>query len=143
MDGPAFARVRSLVGKSQRDIAAMLGVSLKAVESYEQGWRAVPANVERILYFILFKLREEDIFAEPDCWVTRSCPEQTRSACLAWIAKEGRYCWFFTGRLCAAARGDSAAGKGGASEFCYDCAVFTRLLRRAEGSGAKGGNACR
>lgn len=64
MSGADFARLRASLGKSQRELAGLLGLSLKAVESYEQGWRNVPSHVERLLYFLLFKLNEDDIEAE-------------------------------------------------------------------------------
>jgi transcriptional regulator with XRE-family HTH domain len=125
MDGAAFAHLRSSLGKSQRELAELLGISLKAVESYEQGWRNVPAHVERILYFLLFKLNEDEIGAEEPCWKSKDCPEDLRSKCVAYVAKEGSFCWFFTGRLCAAA-GDTEGG-------CYACAVFTRMLSKING----------
>jgi transcriptional regulator with XRE-family HTH domain len=130
MDGSAFARLRQALGRSQRELAELLGVSSKAVESYEQGWRNVPAHVERVLYFLLFKLYADDE-GEP-CWVTQDCPDQTRSRCVAFIAKEGGYCWFFTGRLCARAELASGGSKGKAGRLggCYSCPVFSRRLAR-------------
>jgi transcriptional regulator with XRE-family HTH domain len=124
MGGADFARLRSSLGKSQRELAELLGLSLKAVESYEQGWRNVPAHVERLLYFLLFKLNEDEMEAEEPCWESKACPEASRAKCVAYVAKEGRFCWFFTGRLCAAA-------KSGA-EGCYTCDVFTRMLSKVE-----------
>jgi transcriptional regulator with XRE-family HTH domain len=126
MDGAAFAQLRSSLGKSQRELAELLGISLKAVESYEQGWRNVPAHVERILFFLLFKLNEDQIGAEEPCWESKDCPEDLRTKCVAYVAKEGSFCWFFTGRLCAAARDDADGG-------CYTCAVFTRMLSKING----------
>lgn len=129
MSGGEFARLRASLGKSQRELAELLGLSLKAVESYEQGWRNVPAHVERLLYFLLFKLNEDDIAAEDPCWESKACPEAARSKCVAFVAKEGRFCWFFTGRLCA---------KPGAGGGCYTCDVFTKMLSRLDG----GNGAC-
>jgi transcriptional regulator with XRE-family HTH domain len=128
MSGAGFARLRSSLGKSQRELAELLGVSLKAVESYEQGWRNVPAHVERMLYFLLFKLNEAEIEAEAPCWESVACPEERRSKCVAYVAKEGRFCWFFTGRLCASAKGAEGGERG-----CYSCSVFERMLAKVEG----------
>jgi hypothetical protein len=125
MDRETFTRIRSRLGKHRREISAVLGVSPKAVESYEQGWRRVPANVERILYFLLFKLEEEKLADYEPCWETRSCTEASRNGCMAWEAHEGRFCWFFTGRLCGAAK---AAGKR--RYPCHSCAVFLGQLER-------------
>jgi DNA-binding transcriptional regulator YiaG len=129
MDGRAFARCRALMKRSQRELADILGVSLKAVESYEQGWRRVPANIERILYFLLFKLNEASMEGEEPCWVLRSCSEADRKGCAAYLAREGHYCWFFTGRLCAACK------KSGGIETCYSCEVFARLYARIDDGG--------
>lgn len=127
MDSATFSRLRRLMRRSQRELADVLGVSVKAVESYEQGWRRVPANIERILYFLLFKLNEDSLQGEEDCWVATKCPDSQRENCVAALAKEGRFCWFFTGRLCStAARGEA--------ESCYSCSVFARLLERVNES---------
>jgi hypothetical protein len=140
LSGGAFARLRSSLGKSQRELAELLGLSLKAIESYEQGWRRVPAHVERVLYFLLFKLNEDAIEAEDPCWQSTACPDEQRDKCVAYVAREGSYCWFFTGRLCGATKGSASgaardakgldkAGDGG----CYTCSVFTKMLAKIEG----------
>ncbi len=133
MDKAAFAATRSLLGRSQRELAELLGLSLKAVESYEQGWRSVPSNVERMLYYLLFKLNQKAFEAEFPCWAATSCPEERRGHCVAYVAQEGHFCWFFTGGLCASAK---ASGEG--ERHCYRCAVFIRLKSLAEAS-AEGG----
>ncbi len=133
MDKAAFAVTRSLLGKSQRELAELLGLSLKAVESYEQGWRSVPSNVERMLYYLLFKLNQKAFEAEDPCWAAMSCSEERRGHCVAYVAQEGHFCWFFTGGLCASAK---ASGEG--ERHCYRCAVFIRLKALAEAS-AEGG----
>lgn len=140
MGGAEFARLRASLGKSQRELAELLGLSLKAVESYEQGWRNVPAHVERLLFFLLFKLNEDKIETEDPCWESKECPDDRRAKCVAFVAKEGRFCWFFTGRLCAAAKvsGPAKAGaaKAGAPDDrgCYSCSVFTHMLAKVEGA---------
>jgi transcriptional regulator with XRE-family HTH domain len=137
MDGPAFAAARSALGKSQRELAAVLGLSLKAVESYEQGWRKVPDSVERMLYYLRFKLGGS-AGLEP-CWELRGCSESDRESCLARAAGEGEYCWFFTGRTCASAA--EAERRGAGERYCYSCPCFRRLLDRAgmpRGFAAKG-----
>jgi transcriptional regulator with XRE-family HTH domain len=127
MSGGEFARLRASLGKSQKELAELLGLSQKAVESYEQGWRNVPSHVERLLYFLLFKLNEDEIEAEEPCWTSRNCPDDLRSKCVAYVAKEGRFCWFFTGRLCVTAKAGEADGG------CYTCEVFTRMRSKVDG----------
>jgi DNA-binding XRE family transcriptional regulator len=136
MSGAQFARLRASLAKSQRELAELLGLSLKAVESYEQGWRNVPSHVERLLYFLLFKLNEDEIEAEEPCWTSRNCPDERRAKCVAYIAKEGRFCWFFTGRLCATAKAAGSADDGDEGG-CYTCEVFARMLSKVEEGEAK------
>jgi DNA-binding XRE family transcriptional regulator len=126
MDSARFSRLRSLTGRSQKDMAALLGVSPKAVESYEQGWRHIPPTTERMLYYIAFMLRAKRLAEQPPCWEARRCPEAEKAGCAAWQSGEGRFCWFLTGRLCAAAR-----ESGRPDEYCYECPVFAGLLRAA------------
>ncbi|MDA8426392.1 MAG: helix-turn-helix transcriptional regulator [Treponema sp.] len=132
MNSETFSRLRSLLGRSQRELADILGVSLKTVESYEQGWRRVPANIERILYFLLFKLNEGALAREPPCWEATDCPDSSREHCVAYLAKEGRFCWFFTGRLC-------AASEPGGEVACRACPVFARLLESVQSAADRRG----
>jgi DNA-binding XRE family transcriptional regulator len=41
MENSEFKEFRAKLGKTQAQMAQLLGVSLKAVHSYEQGWRSV------------------------------------------------------------------------------------------------------
>jgi transcriptional regulator with XRE-family HTH domain len=127
MGGELFSRLRSALGKSQRELAELLGISIKAVESYEQGWRKVPAHVERLLYFILFKINESELGDEAPCWMAKGCSAADRAKCVAYVAKEGHFCWFFTGRLCASAKAAEAGER-----FCYACEVFSRMFDKVE-----------
>jgi DNA-binding XRE family transcriptional regulator len=47
MNSQEFKSYRSKLSKTQKQMAQLLGTSLKAVHSYEQGWRSVPPAVER------------------------------------------------------------------------------------------------
>ena len=40
-------------GKTQNQLARLLGTSFKAIQSFEQGWRNVPAHTERQLLLLL------------------------------------------------------------------------------------------
>jgi DNA-binding XRE family transcriptional regulator len=46
MDKKEFYYFRQKLQKIQKEMAQLLGASLKAVESYEQGWRSIPAQDE-------------------------------------------------------------------------------------------------
>ena len=51
MDSKEFCYIRKKLNKTQKQMAQLLGTSVKAVHSYEQGWRKVPAYVERQIFF--------------------------------------------------------------------------------------------
>lgn len=124
-----FTDFRSRLRRTQREMAELLGVSLKAVESYEQGWRRIPANIERILYFLLFKMHK-NLFDRRDlCWLEMKCPPAIRVNCPAWVAREGLYCWFLTGKMCHAEK-KSQLVKG---LSCSGCAFFKKNLNKITG----------
>ena len=41
-----FCSIRKNMGKTQKQMSEILGVSLKAIQSFEQGWRRIPAQLE-------------------------------------------------------------------------------------------------
>ncbi len=94
-----FSKARSLLGKTQRQLAQLLGTSLKAVHSYEQGWRKIPLHVERQLYFLLFNQRQ-NTGKKKACWAITKCPPERKKACPAWEFNAGNLCWFINGTIC-------------------------------------------
>ena len=46
MDRKELSQDSSAVGKISKGKAQLLAISLKAVQSFEQGWRNIPAHVE-------------------------------------------------------------------------------------------------
>ena len=52
MEAIEFTQFRKKLKKTQQQIANLLGKSIKAVQSYEQGWRSVPGHVERQIFFL-------------------------------------------------------------------------------------------
>ncbi|MFH0813428.1 MAG: hypothetical protein V2A69_11415 [Pseudomonadota bacterium] len=51
MDKQEFSHIRHQLGKSQKQTAQLLGISLKAVQSFEQGWRNIPIHIERLVLY--------------------------------------------------------------------------------------------
>ena len=45
--------IRRYFGKTQKQLAQLLGISAKAIQSFEQGWRSVPIHIERQLLLLL------------------------------------------------------------------------------------------
>jgi DNA-binding transcriptional regulator YiaG len=58
MDKTEFKFLRSKLEKTQKQMAQLLGTSLKAIHSYEQGWRTVPVHVERQIFFLVSRQKE-------------------------------------------------------------------------------------
>jgi DNA-binding XRE family transcriptional regulator len=99
MDSKVFIDIRKRLDKTQKELASLLGISLKAVCSYEQGWRTIPSHVERQLIFLLTKkFRPEEETA--NCWELRHCPDEMKKKCPAWEFNAGDCCWFISGTIC-------------------------------------------
>ncbi len=124
MNKDDFSKARAKLGKTQKELAGLLGVSLKAVQSYEQGWRPVPLHVERQVYFLLINQRKE---AAPqrrkDCWVQKKC--ESKKGCPAWEFQAGHLCWFISGTQCECAAEKEWKDK---MEICRKCEVLSTLL---------------
>lgn len=126
MQKEKFYQIRKRLKKTQKEMAALLGVSIKTVESYEQGLRNIPVNVERIVYYLLFKLNMEKFNGKEHCWDIKKCPPSTRENCIAWAAKEGFFCWFLTGKVCAHEESISQKATGS----CFECSFFKDNLEK-------------
>ncbi len=120
-----FSQIRSLLGKTQKEMAQLLGSSVKAVQSFEQGWRKVPVHTERQVLFLL----AQRVPTGPEamsCWLTRGCPEDVKLACPAWEFHAGHLCWFVNGTLC---HGRAHASWEKKMRTCRHCEVFQGFFK--------------
>ncbi|MBI5556712.1 MAG: helix-turn-helix transcriptional regulator [Deltaproteobacteria bacterium] len=117
-----FAKARKKLAKTQKELASLLGVSLKAIHSYEQGWRTIPSHIQRQIFFLLSSQRRQDANMKP-CWERKNC--QRRDQCPAWEFQAGHLCWFICGTLCDCTSDKSCKEK---IEVCKECEVLTSLL---------------
>ena len=99
MDSKEFKYFRKKLKKTQLQIAQLLGTSIKAVHSYEQGWRSVPTHVERQMFFIISRIGENRKDQKP-CWVIKKCPSSRKKQCPAWEFQAGKLCWIVNGTTC-------------------------------------------
>jgi DNA-binding XRE family transcriptional regulator len=120
MDNREFSAIRRQLGKSQLQVSRLAGVSLKAVQSFEQGWRDVPVHIERQLLFLLALKQNADKKIKP-CWVIQKCPMGIRKNCPAWEFRIGQFCWSICGTICHGAVQDSWQKK---MKLCRKCPVF-------------------
>jgi len=118
-----FSTIRRYLGKTQSEMAQLLGVSSKAIQSFEQGWRNIPAHAERQALFLLAlkKLQKKD----RPCWVIRKCPSEIKQNCPAWELQVGQLCWFINGTICQGQVQDSWQKK---MKICRQCKVFETML---------------
>ena len=123
MQSELFSNLREKLKKTQKALAALLGISLKAVQSYEQGWRSIPIHIERQLYFLIVNQRGDSKEKRKDCWNLKKCAQ--KKACPAWEFQAGHLCWFLSGTRC-----ECAADKNWKEKMtvCRNCSVLTSLL---------------
>lgn len=124
MESDDFKKYRALLGKTQKEISTLLGVSLKAVSSYEQGWRSIPTHIERQLLYLLSNRRNSN-FKPENCWKILKCPPEKRKSCPAWEFNSGKHCWFINGTIC---NGTTYATWEKKIKQCYKCRVLQKLI---------------
>ena len=125
MERTEFKKLRAKLKKTQAQMAQLRGVSLKAVHSYEQGWRKVPAAVERQMYFLAVKQSTKTGKVKA-CWQIKNCSPEQKTKCPAWEFGAGELCWFINGTIC-----DGTAQKDWKEKMkiCRTCEVFEPLIR--------------
>jgi DNA-binding XRE family transcriptional regulator len=124
VDKGEFSLIRRNLGKTQSQISELLGTSLKAIQSFEQGWRNIPVHIERQVLFLFAMKRDRDRKQKP-CWVIKKCPIKTRKTCPAWEFHGGHLCWFINGTICHGHAQESWREK---MESCRKCQVFRSIL---------------
>ena len=120
MDIKEFSSTRQQLEKTQKALAQLLGVSIRAVQAFEQGWRKVPVHIERQMFFLLAMKKEMGGALRP-CWEILECLTQKRLACPAWEFRVGHLCWFINGTICQGIKQESWSQK---MKVCRKCSVF-------------------
>jgi hypothetical protein len=124
LENKEFSDFRKKLKKTQKQMAQLLGTSLKAIHSYEQGWRTIPTHVERQMYFLLSRYRNSDSRRKP-CWVMKKCPSSRKKQCPAWEFRSGKLCWFINGTICEGTPHKTWKEK---MKVCRSCEVLTSML---------------
>ena len=119
-----FTHCRKKLAKTQKNLSELLCTSLKAVHSYEQGWRSVPAHVERQMYFLVSRMRSNKNVAK-QCWVIKKCPPVKKKQCPAWEFQVGHLCWFINGTIC---HGEVKENWEKKMKMCRKCEVFLPIF---------------
>ncbi len=124
MDKTEFKKIRKHFGKTQEQLAQLLNTSHKAIQSFEQGWRNIPANIERQLLFLLAIKRSHNILTTP-CWMIKKCSMEVRTSCPAWEYQVGSLGWFINGTICGGVLQASWKEK---MKICRECEVFQSMM---------------
>jgi DNA-binding XRE family transcriptional regulator len=123
-----FVAIRRHLEKTQTQMAQILGISPKAVQSFEQGWRKIPVHIERQVLLILALKSRASKKTKP-CWLTRHCPAKNRKNCPAWQFDAGHLCWFINGTIC---EGTTQASWQKKMKICRECEVYHSMLNLAD-----------
>jgi DNA-binding XRE family transcriptional regulator len=118
--------LRRKIGKSQREMSRLLGISLRAVQSYEQGWRTMPPWVQKLamLMVFLYGQNERPKTARP-CWEVLDCARDLRADCDAFQRRVADFCWLVTGHSC---HGRELGSWEAKLAECRDCPVMAQWL---------------
>jgi putative transcriptional regulator len=131
VDTKKFVAIRKRLNKTQKQMAQLLGTSVKAIHSYEQGWRSIPIHAERQIYFLLSRINGSTENQVP-CWVKKKCPFEQKSQCPAWEFQVGDLCWFINGTICQGVVHKDWREK---IKICKSCECFPQLFDFAKEDG--------
>lgn len=130
MEKNEFCFYRRKLGKTQQELADILGMSLKTVHSYEQGLRTIPPHIARYFYFLILNQRHENVTQEHEdkppipCWEKKPCLQKEN--CPAWEFNCGHLCWFISGTRCEKSCGEEDHKRK--LDSCKTCAIFKKLF---------------
>jgi hypothetical protein len=128
MNRREFQTSRQRLGKTQKKLSELLGTSLKAIQSFEQGWRRVPVHIERQILFLIALQQGKTKGVRP-CWDIRNCPKEICRGCPAWEFNAGHLCWFINGTIC---EGKPRLSWSSKMKACRRCVVFTNNVGIAD-----------
>jgi len=120
MEKKELSHIRKFMGKTQEQLAQLLSVSPKAIQSYEQGWRNIPSTIERQMLLYLAVKRSRGM-NPPPCWEVKNCPDEWRKHCIVWEFRIKLFCWFMNGTFC---EGQSHESWGDKLQICRGCKVY-------------------
>jgi DNA-binding XRE family transcriptional regulator len=129
MDKKQFEKFRNKLKKTQKEISQLLGVSIKAVQSYEQGWRGIPVHIERQVFY-LYSKKFKNQKSKKHCWIIKNCPKNLKENCPAWEFKAGQECWFINGTVCHGIVQKTWKEK---IKMCRSCEIFKNLFSIFDG----------
>ena len=122
---PNLKAIREELRMSQSELAALLGISPRTIQSCEQGWRRLGCSIEKNLLLVLLVHRHGEHLVEKHCWDVMQCSQQQRDSCLTYRSRQGCLCWFLTGNKCTGKLMNNWDDK---KVLCRKCKFFRELL---------------
>jgi DNA-binding XRE family transcriptional regulator len=123
--------VRQELGLSQTELANLVGFSVRAVQSCEQGWRKPSPALEKSIILLLASHRNKGVFPDVRCWDRTNCSRERCESCITYRTGQGHLCWFLHGTLCTEPRQQDWDSK---RSVCLKCAFFHDLLAPPDGA---------
>lgn len=118
-------RVRDELSLSQAQLADLVGVSIRTVQSCEQGWRRPGVALEKSLLLLLMAFRNGTEFGAHVCWQTAEREPGVCERCIVRWCSQAHLCWLFSGNMCQGKRLRSWAEK---KAVCGECRFLHQLL---------------
>ncbi len=126
VDIPDIRSIRTELRLSQAELATYLGISVRSIQSCEEGWRLPGPAVLKSLLLLLIIHRHHAGLKDMTCWSQKKCPAAMREKCLVHRSGQGYLCWFLTGNQCELPTSRNWSEK---LTRCQRCKVFQRLLQ--------------
>lgn len=120
----AMKKLRDALGWTQAETAHFLGISKKAVESYEQGWRNPPQNICKQMMTLLAVQRGYPK-GYRRCWELMRCSPAVRDECFCARRMDGYFCWL----TCHVNKHRCIEGRAEPLACCLHCPVVQHLLQ--------------
>jgi transcriptional regulator with XRE-family HTH domain len=122
--------IRAELHVSQQAFSELLGCSLRAVQSAEQGWRHTSPALEKLALLLFVSLRRGRDFSHLCCWETNNCPAEHRERCLTYRFRQGHLCWFLTSTMCSGHETQTWEEK---RDMCLKCSFFRAIVGLSHG----------
>jgi transcriptional regulator with XRE-family HTH domain len=120
LSGGQIGRIRRALGKTQHELAELLGVRPEVVRKYENGEAHPSARCLRTLALMLAADMRTARQCETNCWEARRCPSSRRENCPTYALNGGRTCWLLIEGACPV---DPKPGEQ-VAQRCDGCVVF-------------------
>jgi DNA-binding XRE family transcriptional regulator len=119
-----IVRVRRKLNLTQMELGHLLGISCKAVQSYEQGWRPVPMHALSHLLILLSDNQNRTQPPRQPCWKINRCKDDMLPKCRVYQLGTGTQCWALATKMCKVLNDKTVD----AANFPFkNCPVVTRL----------------